>query len=71
MTTHTKHTCGGPKFGRLTPGCPRCEELAAGAPARQGYGRSQAEQAQILRQALRTHDCTVTGCGPICTYGDW
>lgn len=31
----TLHTCGGPVFGRLTPGCPRCEELGAGAPTRQ------------------------------------
>ena len=29
----TRHTCGGPKFGRKTPGCPRCDELLAGAPA--------------------------------------
>lgn len=27
----TKHTCGGPSFGRKTPGCPRCDELIAGA----------------------------------------
>jgi hypothetical protein len=27
----TKHTCGGPHFGRLTPGCPRCDELSRGA----------------------------------------
>ena len=27
----TKHTCGGPVFGRRTAGCPRCEELPAGA----------------------------------------
>lgn len=27
----TKHTCGGPVFGKKTPGCPRCDELLAGA----------------------------------------
>lgn len=27
----TRHTCGGPVFGRKTPGCPRCDELLAGA----------------------------------------
>lgn len=33
----TQHTCGGPKFGRLTAGCPRCDELRAGAePVRCG-----------------------------------
>ena len=30
-STTTKHTCGGPAFGRKTPGCPRCDELIAGA----------------------------------------
>lgn len=30
----TEHTCGGPKFGRKTPGCPRCDELIAGATPR-------------------------------------
>ena len=35
----TKHTCGGPVFGRRTAGCPRCEELACGAqPVRFGGG---------------------------------
>lgn len=32
--SQTQHTCGGPVFGRLTPGCPRCRELRAGAPKR-------------------------------------
>lgn len=35
--TGTPHTCnggGGPVWGRKTRGCPRCEELLAGAPAR-------------------------------------
>ncbi len=33
----TQHTCGGPKFGRLTEGCPRCDELRGGAePVRFG-----------------------------------
>ena len=27
----TKHTCGGPVFGKRTAGCPRCDELSAGA----------------------------------------
>ncbi len=29
----TQHTCGGPVFGRKTAGCPRCDELLAGAEA--------------------------------------
>jgi len=35
--TTTQHTCGGPTFGRKTPGCPRCDELLAGAPARDRF----------------------------------
>lgn len=37
--TPTLHTCNdgcGPDFGRLTQGCPRCDELRAGAPTRSG-----------------------------------
>jgi len=36
----TPHTCGGPSFGRLTPGCPRCDELAAGASPRTWGGQT-------------------------------
>lgn len=32
----TSHTHG-PNFGQREPGCPRCQELAEGAPARSGY----------------------------------
>ena len=35
-----RHTCGGPSFGRLTPGCPRCDELASGAAPRSWGGRT-------------------------------
>jgi hypothetical protein len=31
------HDCGGPAFGRLTAGCPACDQLGAGRPAKQGY----------------------------------
>jgi hypothetical protein len=39
----TKHTCGGPVFGRLAePGtCPRCDELRAGAAPRQWVGTAR------------------------------
>ena len=36
--SNTKHTCGGPVFGKKTIGCPRCDELLAGAPAVKGWG---------------------------------
>jgi hypothetical protein len=65
----TKHTCGGPKFGRLTAGCPRCDELKAGAAPVQW--RSVQAQADAQRLAeIRAHDCRLSGCGPVCTFGD-
>ena len=61
--TTTKHTCNGgegPHFGRLTGGCPRCEELKAGA-----------KPVRWQRTAPREpHHCT-EACGPICTADDW
>lgn len=69
-STTTKHTCGGPAFGRKTPGCPRCDELLAGA----------APIAQTWRKPTRNADgwypCAIPGgsCGSmrdlgICTCG--
>jgi len=67
----TSHTCGGPVFGRKTPGCPRCDELIAGAkPVRWSCQDKRAmEAAQIA--AIKAHDCKRSGCMPICTFGDW
>jgi len=31
LMSATRHSCGGPVFGRLTDGCPRCDELRDGA----------------------------------------
>jgi hypothetical protein len=68
----TKHTCGGPVFGKLTPGCPRCDELAAGAPPRQlAYTpRPESDDARRARE-IREHNCRTAGCGPVCTFGQW
>jgi hypothetical protein len=66
----TKHTCGGPVFGKKTPGCPRCDELIAGEPPtkwKRGLANYQAERIA----EIRNHDCKKAGCGPICTFGDW
>lgn len=68
----TKHTCGGPVFGKKTPGCPRCDELLAGAPPVEW--RSSQRDFDRRRDAIERanpHNCTKSGCGPICTYGDW
>jgi hypothetical protein len=74
------HTCNngrGPYFGRLNAGCPRCDELLAGAPARDVParlgGRSRAAEADDARRAadIRAHNCRTARCGPVCTYGQW
>jgi hypothetical protein len=60
----TKHTCGGPAFGRLKPDiCKRCAELADGAePVRWTKAKPVSYSA---------HDCGKSRCGPVCTFGEW
>jgi hypothetical protein len=69
----TKHTCNdgyGPAFGRKTPGCPRCDELLAGAEVRSwGGADKKVEYAKFLKH-LRNHNCETSNCGPICTAFD-
>jgi hypothetical protein len=66
-STTTKHTCGGPVYGRKTPGCPRCDQLIAGAaPVVWSIRRDMPSMAEI-----RGHNCKERGCGPVCTFGDW
>jgi hypothetical protein len=60
VTTPTAHTCGGPKFGRKTPGCPRCDELLAGAPARDRFA-PPAAKAEGTKHSL---ECSPPGRGP-------
>ena len=72
----TQHTCGGPVFGRKTPGCPRCDELLAGAPpvrqpGREAHAYLKALHERSFRQELATHDCKARRCGPVCTFGEW
>ena len=69
MTTrHTHQVC----FGRKVEGCPRCIELANGAaPIVQAFwGRKAAMEAEQIR-AIRSHNCKESGCGPVCTFGEW
>jgi hypothetical protein len=57
------HTCNdgqGPFFGRLTEGCPRCEQLRHGAAPVQ-WRRNPPYQ---------PHHCTER-CGPVCTADQW
>jgi hypothetical protein len=70
-STTTKHTHA-VVFGRKVDGCPRCVELANGAaPVVQAWRglRSQMEAEQI--RAIRSHNCRLSGCGPVCTFGEW
>jgi hypothetical protein len=70
----TKHTCGGPSFGRLTAGCPRCDELAAGAQPR-AWRMSAREEDRRRCAEIAEHFASARhrsgGCGPVCTFGEW
>lgn len=72
----TRHNCGGPVFGRKTVGCPRCDELLAGAAPVVWKSFETAEQRRYaFSEQLRAHfdsDAHRSGkCGPVCTFGDW
>lgn len=70
----TQHTCGGPIFGRKTPGCPRCDEMLAGAPAVR-WAPSRQRQDAMRCEEIRGHFASARhqsgGCGPVCTFGEW
>jgi len=74
VQTGARHTCNGgrpPVFGRRTQGCPRCEELAAGAAPRTGWGDLRRENEARSLADIRSHSCAVSRCGTVCTFGDW
>jgi len=74
----TKHTCNdgsGPAFGRKTPGCPRCDELLAGAAPVQWAGSTRRQDDARRSAEIHAHFTGQRhlsgGCGPVCTFGDW
>ena len=68
MTTKHTHQL---VFGRKVSGCPRCDELLAGArPIEWSSTRRAREDAQ-RRAEIRAHDCKKSGCGPVCTAFDY
>ena len=80
MTT-TQHSCNGgngPMFGRRTAGCPRCDELTAGAAprtlhwveARKRSEREQAGRAAAIRHHYSSGECART-CNGVCVRFDW
>lgn len=62
-------------FGRKDPTCPRCIELINGAAPRDGWQKRYYAQKQINDERrikeIKEHDCSKSGCGPVCTFGDW
>ena len=70
-STTTQHTCGGPAFGRKTPGCPRCDELLAGAAPVQWAGSIRRQDDERRAAEIRAHDCRKSRCAVVCTFGDW
>lgn len=57
-------------FGRLDASCPRCQELAQGAPAR-NWGQAGRQQELRVLAAISAHDCKASHCGPVCTAFEW
>lgn len=58
-------------FGRREAGCPRCEELNAGAPKIQWSRTRRLEEEARQISAIRAHNCKTAKCGPVCTAFDW
>ncbi len=60
-------------FGRPSKhnNCPRCEELKTGAKPRKGWGNDKRDNERRQIAEIRAHDCKKSGCGPVCTFGDW
>lgn len=71
----TKHTHP-VVFGRKVAGCPRCVELANGAPpVRWSISNAKRNEALFV-DACKAHFApggphSQGKCGPVCTFGDW
>ncbi|GHJ23355.1 hypothetical protein [Streptomyces albus] len=65
--TFGEHTHG-PNFGRTVEGCPRCDDLAAGA---EPVTWSVRHPGHLTAAEIRAHDCRSSNCGPVCTFGDY
>ena len=66
----TKHSCGGVVFGKKTKGCPRCDELLAGATPTKWASTIAKEREEGFMRALRAHSCKSHGCLSICVAVD-
>lgn len=68
--TTTKHSCGGVVFGKKTKGCPRCDELLAGAAPTKWGSTLAKEREDAFMRALKSHNCKSHGCLSICVAFD-
>lgn len=63
------------KFTKVAGVCPRCDELKAGAPSRDGwqkqYYTTKKKHEEQFNRELKAHNCQASKCGPVCTFGDW
>lgn len=70
----TKHICNasnGPVFGRKTAGCPRCDELLAGAKPVVWKLSNDAIRSAEIRAHFNSIQHRTGKCGPVCTFGEW
>lgn len=79
----TQHNHARQPFGRRVDGCPRCIELASGAPARETNASRQARLDADHARSIREHfgpghneRCSHMkfingGWTGVCTFGDW
>lgn len=59
-------------FNRYDATCPRCQELAAGQPARAGWNDGAKRQEAIRIEAIRTHDYNACARkNVVCTCFEW
>lgn len=69
MTTKRSHVL---VFGRKVDGCPRCDELKAGAPTIKWAGSQRKQREADTLKRIREHD--FTACAKrniVCTCFDW
>ena len=70
MNTKHKENCKR-VFKNYDATCPRCNELAQGAPAREGWNDVKKAQDAQRSRWIAEHDCKQNGCGNVCTAFDW
>ena len=70
----TRHTCNdgfGPAFGRKSAGCPRCDEMLAGAKPVQWKRSADTIRCDEISAHFKSHKHLSGGCGVVCTFGEW